>query len=99
MYARMLLVELNSVMISTKYDLANRWYAAVSTLPGFIRVNFLSDESDESVGEYGYISFWETREQAKDAGEKVGEQLPKALSKIVASQPRVRYFKVYEPDY
>ena len=96
MYARMLLLELDPGMNSKKYDLANRWYAAVSTLPGFIRVDFLSDES---TGEYGYISFWETLEHANEAGEKVGEQLPKALRKIATSSPRVRYFEVYEPDH
>ncbi|MFT5426963.1 MAG: heme-degrading monooxygenase HmoA [Gammaproteobacteria bacterium] len=82
MYARMLLVELKSVMKSTKIDLANRWHADVSTLPGFIRVNFLSDISDESIGEYGYISFWETLERAKYAGEKLLPNLVSAILKF-----------------
>jgi heme-degrading monooxygenase HmoA len=99
MYARMFLIELDSSLKSARHDLCNRWYAAVSTLPGFIRVDFLSDETDDSTGEYGYISFWETLEQAKDARENIGEQLPNALRNITASQPRIRYFKVFEPDY
>ena len=95
MYARMLLVNLDSSANITKFDLANRWYAGVSTVPGFIRVDFLSDQSS---GEQGYISYWETLEQAIDAGEKVGQQLPKTLANIITSPPSIRYFEVYEPD-
>ncbi len=95
MYARMLLVDFDSKANITRFDLANRWHAGVSTLPGFISVSFLSDES---TGEQGYISYWETLEQAIDAGEKVGRQLPRALANVITSPPRIRYFEVYEPD-
>jgi heme-degrading monooxygenase HmoA len=95
MYARMLLVKLESTTKNSKVDLANRWHAAVSTLPGFLRVQFLFDES---TNEYGYISYWESLEQANDAGEKVGEHLPKALRDMSISTLFVRCYEVYEPN-
>lgn len=94
MYARMLMVELGSVDRDMAESLAQRWHAAVSTLPGFVSVSFVSDDA---AGEYGYFSVWESLEEAKAVEDAVGPQLPEAIREIAAGPPRVRYFEVYEP--
>ena len=94
MYARMLMVkQLTSESKKALEDIANRWLAAVSTLPGFIDVKFLAEHS---TNEIGYISYWESMEQALNVEDKIGDQLPKALSKIIAGAPTIRYFEIYE---
>ncbi len=94
MFARLLTVKLGPNQHNIAENLSHRWYAAVSTLPGFIDVNFLADHE---LGEYGYISYWETIEDANSAGGDVGPQLTEAIKKYSKGSPRIRVYEVIEP--
>jgi hypothetical protein len=52
---------------------------------------------DETVGEYGSLSLWESKEEVEAAGEVLGPQIEQALSGIVKGPPTRRLFEVYEP--
>jgi heme-degrading monooxygenase HmoA len=74
--------------------LAERWAAAIATLPGFVTVTFFGDED---VGTYGYFSLWETREAAEEAAEAAGPQALEALLEQALKPPVVRVYEVHEP--
>jgi hypothetical protein len=73
--------------------LAERWAAAVATLPGFVTVMFFGDED---LGTYGYFSVWETREMAEEARNAAGPQAFEALLEHALKPPVVRIYEVYE---
>jgi len=73
--------------------LAERWTAAVATLPGFVSVAFFGDED---VGTYGYFSVWETREAAEGAADAAGPQALEALLELALKPPVVRVYEVYQ---
>ena len=94
MHARILTVDMGPGMRDEGFAMAERWFAAVATLPGFVDVTFFGDEER---GVYGYFSLWETREAAEAAGEAVGPQLNEAIARQMVRPPQVRIFEVYRP--
>jgi heme-degrading monooxygenase HmoA len=93
MYARIMTVEMGPGMREEGIALAERWAAAVATLPGFVNVTFFGDED---VGTYGYFSVWETREAAEDARDAAGPQAWEALLEHALKRPVVRIYEVYQ---
>ena len=61
---------------------------------GFKRVTFFGDET---VGEYGSLSLWESKEDAEAAAAVIGPKLQQAVSGIAKEPPTRRFFEVYEP--
>ena len=94
MHARIMTVEMGPGMRNEGIALAERWAAAIATLPGFVTVTFFGDED---VGTYGYFSLWETREAAEEAAEAAGPQALEALLEQALKPPVVRVYEVYEP--
>ena len=94
MYAQLVMLSLGPGTRSTAEKLADQFAPALRTLKGFKRVMFLGDET---VGEYGSLSLWESKEDAEAAGAVIGPQLEQAVSGIVKAPPTRRFFEVYEP--
>ena len=76
-------------------QLADRVSAAYRSEPGFQHVTFLADDAS---GEYGYISFWDTKEEAEAAGAKMNPQLQEAVRDMLKGQPTIRLFEVHEAN-
>ncbi|MFC1908073.1 antibiotic biosynthesis monooxygenase family protein [Chloroflexota bacterium] len=94
MYASLVMLTLGPGTRSTGEKLADQFAPALKTLKGFKRVTFLGDEA---VGEYGSLTLWESKEDAKTAAAVIGPQLEQAVSGIVKGPPTRRFFEVYEP--
>jgi hypothetical protein len=52
---------------------------------------------DETEGEYGFWSLWESKEDAEAEAEAIRLQLKEAVSGIAKQPPTRRLFEVYEP--
>ncbi len=94
MYAQLVMLSLGPGTRSTAEKLADQFAPALRSLKGFKRVTFLGDET---VGEYGSLSLWESKEDAEAAGAVMGPQLEQAVSGIAKGPPTRRLFEVYEP--
>ena len=94
MYARIMTVEMGPGMREEGIALAERWSAAIATLPGFVTVTFFGDED---LGTYGYFSVWKTREMAEEARKAAGPQTFEALLEHALKPPVVRVYEVYWP--
>ena len=86
-------VEMGPGMRAVGIALAERWTAAVATLPGFVNVTFFCDED---VGRYGYFSVWKTREAAENATDAAGPQAWEALLEHALERPVVRVYEIYQ---
>ena len=94
MYARMVLVTLGPGTRDKAEEMADRFGAILSELPGFKWVTFIADDT---AGEYGSISLWDTKENAENVRLTAGPQIRQDLRDIAKGPPRVRIFEVYEP--
>ena len=94
MYAQLVIITLGPGTRSAAEKLADQFAPALRTLKGFKGVTFLGDET---VGEYGSLSLWESKEDAEAAGAVIGPQLEQAVSGIAKAPPTRRFFEVYEP--
>jgi hypothetical protein len=94
MYAQLVMLSLGPGTRSAAEKLADQFVPALRTLKGFKRVTFLGDET---TGEYGSLSLWESKEDAEAAGAVIGPQLEQAVSGIAKAPPTRRFFEVYEP--
>ena len=94
MYAQLSMIILGPGTRSAAEKLADQFAPALKTLKGFKRVTFIGDET---VGEYGSLSLWESKEDAEAAAAVVRPQLEQAVSGIAKAPPTRRFFEVYEP--
>lgn len=94
MYASLSVVKLGPGMRSAAEKMANQFAPALRALKGFKRVTFFGDET---VGEYGSLSLWESKEDAEAAAAVIGPKLQQAVSGMAKEPPTRRFFEVYEP--
>jgi len=94
MYANLLMFTLEPGMRSTAEKLADQFAPVVRAQKGFKSITFLSNET---VGEYGSLSLYESKEDAEAAAAAIGPRVEQALSGIVKGPPTRRRFEVYEP--
>ena len=94
MYAQLVMLTLGPGTRSTGEKLADQFAPALRALKGFKRVTFFGDET---VGEYGSLSLWESKEDAEAAAKVLGPKLEQAVSGIAKEPPTRRFFEVYEP--
>ena len=94
MYAQLYMFTLGPGMRSTAEKIADQFASKHKTIKGFKSVTYIGDET---VGEYGSLSLWESKEEVEAAGEVFGPQIEQALSGIVKGPPTRRLFEVYEP--
>ena len=94
MYARLTMFTLGPGMRSTMEKLTDQFASVLKTLKGFKSATFFGDDT---VGECGCLSLWESKEDVEAAGTALGPKLEQALSGIVKGPPTRRLFEVYEP--
>ncbi len=94
MYARLVLVTLGRDARPKAEDLADRFAMRLAELKGFKAVTFFADDT---AGEYGSLSLWESKEDAEAVTTLAGPQIRQDLRDIAKGPPRVRLFEVYEP--
>lgn len=94
MYARMVLLNLGQGKRAKANELADQFAAALSGMQGFRGVTFLADET---AGEYGSLSLWESRADAENVAHAADQEVRNALKGLLHGPPRIRLFEVYEP--
>ena len=94
MFARLVTVQMRPGSRYVAERLAGRWQAGVATLPGFVSVSFFLDDE---TGEYGYYSLWQTREEAEQVIDEIGDQVVEALAEVETGPRALRIYEVYEP--
>ena len=94
MYAQLLTLTLGSGMRSAGEKLADQFAPALRAMKGFKTVTFFGDET---TGEIGSLTLWETKEDAEAAAAVMGPKLEQAVSGIAKAPPTRRFFEVYEP--
>ena len=94
MYAQLLTLTLGQGMRSAGEKLADQFAPTLRAMQGFKTVTFFGDET---TGEYGSLTLWETKEDAEAAAAVMGPKLEQAVSGIAKAPPTRRFFEVYEP--
>jgi len=94
MFARLVTVHMRPGSRYLAERLAGRWTAGAALLPGFVSVSFFMDDER---GEYGYYSVWNTREDAENVTEEIGDQVAKAVAEVSTGENEVRVYYVYQP--
>jgi len=94
MYARLVMFTLGQANVCPAEKLADQFASAFKTLKGFKSATFFGDNT---VGEYGCLNLWESKEDAEAAGTVLRPKMEQALSGIAKGPPTVRLFEVYEP--
>lgn len=94
MYARLIMFTLGPGMRPTSEELADQFASLHKTLKGFRAATYIGDDT---VGEYGALSIWESKEDEEAASVALRPKLEQALSGIAKGPPTSRSFEVYEP--
>ena len=95
MYAGLLMFTLGPGTGSTAGKLADQFVPTLRAQKGFKTVTFIGDDT---VGEYGALTLWESKEDAEAAAAALGPQLQQALTGTVQGPLTWRLFGVYEPE-
>ena len=94
MYAQLVMFTLGPGMRAEAEQMADAFNLAHKSLKGFKNATFLGDDS---IGDYGSLTIWETPEDLQAAGNILRPKMQEALSGIAKGEPTVRVFEVYEP--
>ncbi len=93
MYASLLTLNLGPGMRLAGEKLADQFATVLKTQKGFKGVTFLADDT---TGEYGSLSLWESKEDREAAIADVDPQLKQAAGDILKGAPTRKLFEVYE---
>ena len=93
MYAQLVMLTLGPGTRSTGEKLADQFAPALRTLKGFKGVTFIGDDT---TGEYGSLTLWETKEDVEAAAAVLQPKMEQAVSGIVKAPPTRQFFEVYE---
>lgn len=94
MYARLITFNLEPGMYKTAEKLADRLTPILRAQRGLITTIFFVNDS---AGEYGALTLWESKEDIEAEATIVIPRLQDALAGLNAAPPFVRLFEVYEP--
>ena len=94
MYANLVMFTLGPGKRSTAEKLFERLAPAARARKGFKTDTLLADDT---VGEYGALVVFESKEDADATFEAIFPQLQEALTGIGQGQPTRRLFEVFEP--
>ncbi len=94
MYAQLVMFTIGTGMRTEAERMSDEFTLAHKSLKGFKSAIYLGDDT---IGEYGSLTIWETLEDIKSGMDILRPKLEKALSGIAKGAPTVRVFEVYEP--
>jgi heme-degrading monooxygenase HmoA len=95
MYARLVIFEVGPGKHSTIEDLVEEFDALYRSQKGFRHVFIIGDETS---GEYGSFSVWESKEDAEAANAVIAPRLQEALRSLLQGPPERWGFEVLEPE-
>jgi hypothetical protein len=95
MYARLVIFKVGSGKHSTIEGLVDEFDDLYRTQKGFRHVFIIGDETS---GEYGSFSVWESKEDAEAANAVIGPRLQQALTDLLQGPPDRWFFEVLEPQ-
>jgi len=93
MYAQLVMLTLGPGTRSTAEKIADQFAPALRAMQGFKTITFFGDET---TGDYGSLTLWETKEDAEAAAAVMRPKLEQAVSGIAKAPPTRRFFEVYE---
>jgi heme-degrading monooxygenase HmoA len=95
MYARVTLLRLGPGRREEAKRLSARLAAVFASQPGYRDVQFLADVAG---GEWGCVSYWDTREQAGEVRTALGQAMREALAGVntLEREPNERIMEVLE---
>ena len=94
MYARLIMFTLGAGKRPFAEGMAKQFQSVMQGMKGFKSATFLVDES---IGEYGVMSVWATKEDAESAADAMRPGFQQALEGKVQGPPSVRMLEVFEP--
>jgi hypothetical protein len=94
MYLRLVMFTLGPGMRSRAEGLAAQFGPILKAQQGFRSVTFFADDS---VGEYGALIEWDSRDDAEAARTALEPHLLQALVGVAKGSPLLRRFEVYDP--
>jgi len=94
MYGQLVMFTLGQGMRANAEKMADNWAKVHHSFKGFKSAMYLGDDTN---GEYGSLTIWETADDIKSASEVLRPKLEQALSGIAKGPPTVRIFEIYEP--
>lgn len=93
MFARLVLLSLKPGSIDRTRELAEHADPVLRGLEGFRGVTFFADDS---AGEYGSLTLWETRADAEAVSAVRELQVTDILGDTLKTRPRVHIYEVYD---
>ena len=94
MYARFFTFKADSGQRSEVEALADHVFGFMKSLPGFISVHFVISAEEN---EYGSFSLWESKDDAKAAGESIRSEIGGKLQNLASEPPAIEVYEVYKP--
>ena len=94
MYANLTLFTLGSGKRSTAEKLVAQFTPTLAAREGYETATFLADDT---VGQYGVLVVFDSKEAAQDTWETLSPRLAKALEGIAQGPPNRTLFEVVEP--
>ena len=95
MFARWVLCSLRLGARPSAEKLADRLASLYGEQAGFKGISVLIEET---LGDYAILTFWDTKENAQAAGERVPAEREEEFASRLQGPPVVRIFDVYEPS-
>lgn len=94
MYARLVMFKIGTGQRAFAESMAAQFLKTMQELSGFKQAIYIGDET---VGEYGVLSLWESKEAAESAGAVLAPGFHQALQGKVQEPPSIRVLEVFEP--
>lgn len=94
MYARLVMFKLGTGQRAFAEGMAAQFLKAMQGLSGFKQAIYLNDES---IGEYGVLSLWESKKEAEEAGTALAPGFQQALQGKIQEPPSIRVLEVFQP--
>ena len=94
MYLSIVMLKVQPGMRKRMEKFADMTLAAMSRAKGFKTMTFASDPE---TNEYGSISTWESKEDAKAVAAAASQSIQQGIGDILVGEPRRSLLEIYEP--
>ena len=95
MYARLTYITLEPGLRPAGEKMASQFSFFLQTLKGFQKVLFLTDDT---VGEYVVMTFWDSKENSEVAAEQVRPKIEEVMKGILKKPIETHLYEVYMPE-
>jgi heme-degrading monooxygenase HmoA len=95
MYARLTYITLEPGLRPAGEKMASQFSFFLQTLKGFQKVLFLTDDT---VGEYVVMTFWDSKENSEGAAEQVRPKIEEVMKGILKKPIETHLYELYMPE-